>query len=197
MASNLRDILLLPPMDGATINGWIRIPSSVVILIFIVTAVIMALTAAYFVWKKSGFSRAIRKSLIVAFFCSGLLFLAYSDATWYGWVVEDMKTYSGYSTEKKTKIFVGPLFDFITVARTIVKDDSYSVYSYDIATGLMVQYYLLPKRNRSISKYVLVLYDNDSYYDVGDKTFVRQGRRIENAELLFLYDPGAFILGVK
>ncbi len=61
----------------------------------------------------------------------------------------------------------------------------------------MAQYYLLPRRNRANSKNVIVLYDNNTAYDDRTKTFIRGETRMENTELLFRYDFGAYILRIR
>lgn len=183
------------PMHGGTINGWIMIPGSFVILIYAVTAIATGLTAAYLVFrKKSHFIPALRKAFVIAFFCAGLLYVAYSERTWYGWFTEDAKTYFGRTSEEKTRMFVGPLFDFIASAKEAIHGADYTLYSSDTATYLMTQYYLLPDRNREKADYVIVLYDRDSYYDAGTKTFMRGDRGMNNVDLLYRYDYGAYIL---
>ncbi len=83
------------------------------------------------------------------------------------------------------------------MANKVLKDNEYTIYSSDGGYSLMLQYYLLPKRNRVNAKNIIVTYDNDTAYDEHTKTFIKGDRRIENAELLYRYDSGAYILRVK
>jgi hypothetical protein len=166
-------------------------------LIYCVIISITAVNVVFFVMKKTSLLQAFRKSIVIALFCAGFLYLVYSERTWYTWFSEDINTYSGYSTEAKTGIFLGPLYDFIKVTREVLQCDDYVIYSPDVATRLMAQYYLLPRMNRAKAKNIIVLYDNDTAYDDRTKTFTRGDGHTENAELLFRYDYGAYILRIK
>jgi hypothetical protein len=197
MNLNLADIFMVEPMHGGTVNGWIQIPSSFTLMIYCVIISITTVSVVFLVTKKIPFLQALRKSIVIAFFCSGFLYLVYSERTWYTWFGEDVNTYAGFSTEAKTRIFLGPLYDFISVAREVLKDNDYVIYSADDATRLMAQYYLLPRRNRANATNVIVLYDNNTAYDDRTKTFIRGDARINNVELLFRYDFGAYILRIR
>lgn len=197
MDLNLADIFSVEPMHGGTVNGWIQIPSSFTIMIYCIIIGITVVNAFFLVVKKTPLLQALRKSMVVAFFSAGFLYLVYSERTWYTWFVQDINTYSGYSTETKVGIFLGPLYDFIKAAREVLKDNDYIIYSADDATRLMTQYYLLPRRNRANAKNVIVLYDKDAAYDESTKTFIRGDARMENSELLFRYDFGAYILRIR
>jgi hypothetical protein len=171
------------------------IPGSFVILVYAVAALAMALSVAYLLLKKKWrFMPALRRAVVVAFFCAGSLYMVYSERTWYGWFVEDEATYHGLTTEEKTKTFLGPLFDFISSAKQVIDGADYTLYSSDVATGLMTQYYLLPNRERDRADYIIVLYDKNSYYDAVAGTFTRGERRMNNVDLLYRYDFGAYIL---
>jgi hypothetical protein len=197
MNLNLTDLFMIEPMHGGSVNGWIYIPPSFTIMIYCVIISITTVIAVFFIMKKTSLVQAYRKSIVIAFFCSGFLYLVYSERTWYTWVREDLNTYSGYSTEAKTGIFLGPLYDFIRVAREVLQYNDYVIYSSRGSTRLKTQYYLLPSRNRVNAKYIIVLYDNDTAYDDRTKTFIRGDMHTENAELLFRSALGAYILRVK
>lgn len=197
MNLNLTDLFMIEPMHGGSVNGWIYIPPSFTIMIYCVIISITTVIAVFFIMKKTSLVQAYRKSIVIAFFCSGFLYLVYSERTWYTWVREDLNTYSGYSTEAKTGIFLGPLYDFIRVAREVLQYNDYVIYSSRGSTRLKTQYYLLPRRNRVNAKYIIVLYDNDTAYDDRTKTFIRGDMHTENAELLFRSALGAYILRVK
>ena len=197
MNLNLTDLFMIEPMHGGSVNGWIYIPPSFTIMIYCVIISITTVIAVFFIMKKTSLVQAYRKSIVIAFFCSGFLYLVYSERTWYTWVREDLNTYSGYSTEAKTGIFLGSLYDFIRVTREVLQYNDYVIYSSRGATRLKTQYYLLPRRNRVNAKYIIVLYDNDAAYDDRTKTFIRGDMHTENAELLFRSALGAYILRVK
>jgi hypothetical protein len=197
MNLNLTDLFMIEPMHGGSVNGWIYIPPSFTIMIYCVIISITTVIAVFFIMKKTSLVQAYRKSIVIAFFCAGFLYLVYSERTWYTWVREDLNTYSGYSTEAKTGIFLGPLYDFIRVAREVLQYNDYVIYSSRGSTRLKTQYYLLPRRNRVNAKYIIVLYDNDAAYDDRTKTFIRGDMHTENAELLFRSAFGAYILRVK
>jgi len=196
MDLNLTDLFTIEPMHGGSVNGWIQIPSSFVLMVYCVIISITTVSAVIFVMKNTPLLQAFRKSIVIAFFCAGFFYLVYSERTWYTWFYEDINTYSGYSTEAKTGMFVGPLYNFIRVARVVLKNNDYVIYASDDATRLMAQYYLLPRRNRANAKNIIVLYDNAAYDD-STKTFIRGDVRTDNAELLFRYDSGAYILRVN
>jgi hypothetical protein len=197
MNLNLTDLFMIEPMHGGSVNGWIYIPPSFTIMIYCVIISITTVIAVFFIMKKTSLVQAYRKSIVIAFFCAGFLYLVYSERTWYTWVREDLNTYSGYSTEAKTGIFLGSLYDFIRVTREVLQYNDYVIYSSRGATRLKTQYYLLPRRNRVNAKYIIVLYDNDAAYDDRTKTFIRGDMHTENAELLFRSALGAYILRVK
>jgi hypothetical protein len=195
MVFSIHDIFVTEPMHGGTINGWIMIPRSFVILIYAVAVIAIGLTAGYLVFKKKWrLMPALGKASVVAFFCAGFLYLVYSERTWYGWFVEDAGIYSGHTTKEKTRMFVGPLFDFIASAKQVINGAEYTLYSSDTATNLMTQYYLLPDREREKADYIIVLYDKDSYYDASAGTFTRGEGRMNNVDLVYRYDFGAYIL---
>ena len=197
MDSFIADLLTIDPMHGGSVNGWIQIPRSFVIVMYSVIVIIMIVSTVYYLRRNKTFLEASGKAALLAFFCAGFLYLVHSERTWYSWFSEDVATYSGYDTDEKTRIFVGPLYDFVTVARAVLNDSDYTMYASDTATRLMAQYYLLPRRYRANAKMIIVLYDENTAYDESTRTFERGDRRIENTELLFRYDPGAYILRVR
>jgi hypothetical protein len=197
MNLNLTDLFMIEPMHAGSVNGWIYIPPSFTLMVYCVIIGITTVMAVFFLMKKSSLLQAYRKSMVIAFFCAGFLYLVYSERTWYTWVRKDLNTYSGYSTEAKIGICLGPLDDFIRVAREVLQYNDYLIYCPHDGTRLITQYYLLPRRNRVNAKYIIVLHDNDAAYDGRTKTFIRGNRHTENAELLFRPAFGAYILRVK
>jgi hypothetical protein len=197
MNFDLATIFKTGPINGATINGWISMSPEFVLVLSLVIGVAVILATVYLVRNGRSFVSALSGALVIAFFCAGLFYLTYSEATWYRWLSRDVKTYWGHDSEEKTRIFGGPFYYFITVARKILAGSDYTVYASDDYTRLLSQYYLLPDRNRKNAKYLVVLYDNDSYYDANAKTFFHGGTRTENAEMAFFYDPRAFILRIR
>lgn len=197
MDVNLAKLFMVEPIHGGSVNGWIQIPPSFTLMIYYVIISVMTAGAVLFVVKKTPLLQALRKSIVIAFFCAGFLYLAFSERTWYSWFTTDCKNYSGYSTEGKEKIFLGPVYDFLHDARQILKDEDYVIYYKDVTTGLMVQYHLLPRRNRAKAKNVIVLYDNKVAYDDRKKIFIRGDTREEVAEILAHFDTGAYILRIK
>jgi hypothetical protein len=195
MEFGIRDIFMTEPMHGGTINGWIMIPGAFVILVYAAAAIATGLTVGYLIFKKKlRLMPALGRASVIAFFCAGFLYLVYSERTWYGWFAEDARTYFGHTTEEKTRMFVGPLFDFIASAKQAINGADYTLYSSDTATNLMTQYYLLPNREREKAYYIIVLYDKDSRYDAGTGIFTRGDRRMNDVDLLYRYDFGAYIL---
>jgi hypothetical protein len=197
MDSFIADLLKVEPMHGGSVNGWIQIPPSFVIVMYFVIVIITMVSTAYYLRRKIPLVEALRKAISLAFFCAGFLYLVHSERTWYSWFSEDVPTYSGSSTGEKIRIFLGPLYDFVAVASTVLNDSDYTLYASDTATGLMAQYYLLPRRHRASEKIIIVLYNDNTAYDELTRTFHRGDERIENAELLFRYDPGAYIVRVR
>jgi hypothetical protein len=184
-------------MHGASVNGWVDIPLSFVIWIYIMVIIVIAGSCAYFMKRKNPFVQALRKSVVIAFFCSGFLYLIYSERTWYKWVAHDVATYAGKSIAERSILDFGSIYDFAMTAQHVLNDSEYTLYAVNRSFSLIAQYYLLPKRKRSDAKNILVLYDPDAVYDDSTKTFIRGARRIENAEMLFRYDVGAYVLRVR
>ena len=195
--SSLTDLLTVHPMHGASVNGWVDIPLTFVIMIYFMIIIFTTASVAYFVKKKNPFVEALRKSVIIAFLCTGLIYLVYSDRTWYEWLRHDVDAYSGKTTEEKTFIDFGSIYDFALEAQKVLKDGEYTLYASNKSFSLIAQYYLLPRRNRTNSKNILVFYDAGSVYDDSTKTFIKGDMRIENAEMVFRYDAGAYILRVR
>jgi hypothetical protein len=188
---------MVEPMHAASVNGWVYIPLPFVIMIYCTVLTIAIVGTAYLVRKKNPLLQALRKSVVIAFFCSGFLYLVYSERTWYKWFSHDIETYSGHSTEEKTTKDFGSLYDFALTAQKVLQDNEYSLYCDNRSSSLIIQYYLLPRRNRANAKNILVFYDTDAAYDDGTKTFIRGDMRIGNAEMLFRYDSGAYILRTR
>jgi len=197
MNINLADLLMIEPMHGGSVNGWIYIPWSFTMMIYGVMILLTTAMAVFYLRKKTPLLQAYRKSMVTAFFVAGFLYLVYSERTWYTWVKEDLKTYAGYSTEAKIGIFYGPFYDFIRAAREALQSNDYALYSSQAAARLRIQYYLLPRRNRVNAKYIIVYHPSRATYDDRTQTFIRGDGRTENAELLFRSTAGACILAVK
>jgi hypothetical protein len=197
MNVNLTDLFMIEPMNGASVNGWLLIPPSFTIMIYCAVVTITAMGFLYFVKKKKTPLQALRISIIIAFFCSSFLYLVYSERTWYAWCRHDVETYAGHSTEEKNIIDFGSIYDFATAAQKVLKTGEYTLYSSNRSFSLIAQYYLLPKRDRSDANNILVFYDTAAAYDSNTKTFTRGNTRIENAEMLFYYNPDAYILRVR
>lgn len=197
MDLNLSDLFMIEPIHGGSVNGWVYIPPSFVIMIYCAAIIITAVSVAYLVKKKNPPLQALKKSIVIAFFCSGFLYLVYSERTWYTWFSHDVETYSGLSIEEKTRIEPGSIYDFAMVAQKVLKDNEYTLYSSSGNVSLIAQYYLLPRRNRANARNILVFDDADAAYDYGTKTFIRGDRRIENAEMLYWYDYNAYILRAR
>ena len=196
MDLNLTDLFMVEPMTAASVNGWVYIPPLFIIMIYCAVIIITTVSTIYFLKKRNSLVQSLRKSIVIAFFFSGFLYLIYSEGTWYKWFSHDFKTYSGLSTEEKTTLDFGSIYDFAMVAKKVLQDSEYILYSDNRSSSLIVQYYLLPKRNKTEAKNILVFYNNDAAYDDVTKTFIRGDTRIENAEMLFRYDSGAFIVRV-
>ncbi len=197
MHINLSDIFMVEPIQAGTINGWIQLPTSFVIMLYCAIIITATVSVIFFVLKKDPFAKALRKSIIIAFFCSGFLYLINSEKTWYTWLSQDIVTYSGHSVEEKIRLCMGPLYDYAKVAQNVLKERDYSIYSSYGPSSLIAQYYLLPMRKRVNAKDIIVLYDNDTNYDERTNTFSMGDEHIENAELLYRYDSGAYILRIK
>ena len=188
------DIFTTEPMNGATINGWIFIPPEFVITVYLIIGVAVVLATSLYLRRGLSLTIALRKACLAAFFCSGLACLVYSERTWYRWLINDLNIYRGHTSEEKTGIFGGPFYKFITIARDYLPDNDYVVYSSDTYSKLQAQYYLLPKRNRSDARYVLVISDNDISYDAGTGTLREGDTIIGTADMVFFYDSRTFIL---
>jgi len=198
VGSYIADLLTVEPMHGASVNGWVDIPLSFIIMTYFTVIFVTTVSFTYFVKKKNTFVQALRKSIVIALFCSGFLYLLYSERTWYKWLSHDVETYSGKSTEEKTFIDFGSIYDFAMAAQNVLKDNEYTLYASNKKSfSLIAEYYLLPRRNRANSKNILVIYDTDAVYDDGAKTFIKGDMRIENAEMILRYDAGAYILRVR
>jgi hypothetical protein len=193
----LADLFEVGPMTHSSVNGWVYVPLSFVIIIYCAVIIITTVSIVYFLTKKNPFAEALRKSIFTAFFCTGFLYLVHSERTWFKWFSHDVSSYSGLSTEEKSAIDFRSIYAYAMVAQRVLKESEYTMYSSDSAVSLVAQYYLLPRRNRTNTKNILVFYDSSASYDDNTKTFSRGDMRVENAEMLFRYNISAYILRAK
>jgi hypothetical protein len=188
------------PMSGGSINGWTFIPSEFVITIYIIICITLAVTTVSHINKGLPIKFALRKACLTAFFCSGLVYMIYSEGTWYRWFVADLKIYRGHTTDEKVGIFNGSFYQILTAAKQSITDNDYTIYASDSYINLISQYYLLPKRHRIGSRHTLVLNnkdtldENDYFYDMSAGTIRQGSKAIENADVIYSYDGMNFIM---
>jgi len=195
MELDIQNILSAEPMHGASINGWIQIPAEFVAAMYAVILIAAILTGICAFRKKLSLRAVLTKSVLAAFCFSSLFYLVYSENTWYRWFAKDVHMYWGHTSAEKTRIFGGPFYELLTDAQKYLPDD-YQIYSSEPYTKLLAQYYLLPKRNRPKAKCLFVLYDDAAFFDMNSKTFKYNSTATPYSDLLFFYDPRAFIVKV-
>jgi len=83
MESFITDLLKVEPMHGGSVNGWIHIPPSFVIVMYFVIVIITIVSTVYYLRRKIPLVEALRKVIPLVFFCAGFLYLVHSERTWY------------------------------------------------------------------------------------------------------------------
>lgn len=183
---------MTPPIMGITINTVSLSPEFRAIVYLVIAAALIIGTIA-FTSKRYNFPDAFRKSLMAAFFASGILYAVHADIGWGTWLAEDMKKYGGLSTNDKLGAMEGGLYEFALQAQKKVSGD-YQVFSSDGYLEHRLQYFLLPQHKREQAPYIVVIADNDARYDPGTRSFTRGAVTVTNVEPILVFAQNAYIL---
>jgi len=189
---DIEHIFLNPPLTGFTILSVFLSPEFRVIVYFVI-AVTLATGILYFRKKKYILPDAFRKSIIAAFFISGMLYAIHADIGWARWLATDIEKYRGLSTEEKLRKNDTVIYEFAKKAKQII-DEDYQIYTpYDIAEQRL-QYHLLPLHRNKQARYIIVIADNYSVYDKRTGIFTRGETVIANAQPVLVFDPDLYML---
>jgi hypothetical protein len=177
---------------GVTINTVVLHPA-VRSFIFILIALVLIMGTFVFLSRKYRFAGAFRKAVVLAFFISGLAYAIHADVGWTTWLTRDFQTYGGLGTDEKLLRMEGGLYDFARRARGILPE-TYQIYSSDVAFQWRMEYFLLPKRYKENSQFIVVIADESSRYDPAKRQFTRDKVKIEDVDMVSNYARNAYIL---
>lgn len=183
------------PIMGVTINTVFLSPSFRQ-FVYILIALVLAVSAFVLLAQKNRFSDALKKALIISFFVSGVAYAVQADIGWATWLSADLRSFGGLKTDEKLLRLEGPYYDFVRSARSIIKDD-YMLFSSDGYMSLRAEYFLLPMRKRDQARYIIVLGDREARFDQAKGIFIRGDVKISSVEPVLIYARDAYILKRK
>jgi hypothetical protein len=180
------------PISGVTINNVFLSPEFRIILYFFI-AFILIFGTTYFTIKNFRLPDAFRKAIITSFFASGLLYAIHADIGWTTWLLTDIRSYWGLSTEDKLRKMDDGLYEFSLQAKKIVTDD-YQIYTSNGYINSRTQYFLLPLHRREQASYIIVIADDKARFNPHTHLFTRGETIIANAEPVLVFAQNAYIL---
>lgn len=189
---DIQHIFMYPPIMGVTINSVFLSPEFRIIE-YCLIVIILIFGTIYFLKNNFLLSDAFKKSIIVAFFASGLLYAIHADIGWATWLVTDIKNYWGLSTENKLEKLDGELYKFALQAKKIINDD-YQIYTSNEYMYWRIQYYLLPAVRHEQAPYIIVIADNKANFDHRRRLFTSGETMIANVEQVLVFAQNAYIL---
>lgn len=195
MQWNWEQICTPLPIMGVTINT-VPLHPAVKIFIYLLIAVVLVVGTAILIARKNNLKNAVEKSVVIAFFISGLAYAFHADIGWTQWLAADFRSYGGLETEQKMLRMNGGLYDFARRAEQILPD-TFQIYSPDTALLWRSEYFLLPKRKREQAQFILVVGDKGARYDPVKREFSRNDAKIENVDMVLPYAQDAYILKRK
>jgi len=177
---------------GVTINTVMLNPAMRPVLY--ATIVIACITGLlFFLHAQNRFLQALKKSLLVSFFASGLLYAVHADIGWTTWIIRDIRAFAGRTTDEKLLNMEGRYYDFVRLSKKYLPD-TYMLYSSNSYLALRSEYFFLPARKRENADVIVVLADNEARYDSAQRTLTRGTVRYTNVEPLLLYLPDAYVV---
>ncbi len=193
MLDIIKDALMTPPIEGVTINTVLFMTPSFRSFLFGLIIIIFSSSAAFFIIKRFGIKRAVRKALLIAFFSVGLVYAVQADIGWSKWLISDLNNY-GRSTGEKTLAMEGPLYEFSANVKNVLSDSNYELYSSLSVPSLRMEYFLLPSRKKEAAEFIVILVDRDAVFDPYAGILRRGEQVIENLEPVYQYTHDAYVL---
>lgn len=191
---DLQNIFAYPPIMGVTINAVFLSPAFRSLL-YVLMALVLAVATTYFLGKHVPFVDAVRRSALITFFISGLVYAMHNDIGWAGWIMQDYQKFSGVSTDEKLIRMEGQLYDFALRAGKVIEGNYYITnHSPENYEASRLEYFLLPHRRAEDARYIIVLLDKQARWDSGKKTLTTPTRVFEKVEPVLLYANNAYIL---
>jgi len=198
MDFSLENIFRRLPIEGPTINN-VLLPIEFAIICYLVIIISTILSTIFFTRKKHKFIEALKKSILVAFFSSGILYAVHADSGWLKWLKDDYKQFSSITTEEKLLRLDGPLYDFSRYLKVLISGN-YTIISplsredYPIAR---TEYFLLPIKNKPDAQFIIVLGETEAVFDDETGTLIKGGTVIKDTALVFKYADDAYLLTKK
>jgi hypothetical protein len=154
--------------------------------------------------KKYSLIEAIKKSIVISFFCSGIVYGVVNEFMWNRWFVNDISQFYGKNNDYKQLIVNDDFYMFINQCKLLIGRDNYSIYPDDTAgnnelhiKSARFQYYLLPSRKSTDSKFIVVLSDGNEWFDEAAGSFYTANVVKEKLVLHYRFNPDTYLLRVK
>jgi hypothetical protein len=156
---------------------------------------------------------AIRKSIIISFCCTAILYGASYEFIWSQWLIADVSRFHGKSRDEKLVALNGDFYSFILHCKSFIGSDNYSLYTdqrtdhYSLETDQLFdpdlivkfktfQYYLLPSRKHPNSKYLIVFSNGNVRFDEPTGVLYAGDDVIRNVKLCSRYSPSISLFSV-
>ena len=194
MTRELAAMFARPPIGGSTINS-VPLPPSFCVLIYAMTALVLAFGAAYWVMRKHSLRAAFKKAVVAAFMFSGLAYSVHADLGWAAWLLGDLENLGGLDAEERLMRLDGQahLHAVVSAARAVLRPE-YMLFADDEYTRLRAEFILLPLRKRERAGDILVLGDSSAHYDPGTRTLTRGTLTIADVDPVFVFSRRAYVL---
>jgi len=195
MTEYLQDIFYVQPIFGVTINT-VRTPSAFIIAVYCV--IFLSLLIALYIYlfrKKIGFANSLRNSCIAALLAGSFMWAIYGEVVWFNWLKENYRNFKGLSTEEKLLKMEYPLYDFASRLKKFIPEDSpYTIYSSDEYYSKRLEYFLLPRKEKDPSEFIIVIVDKESVFDPFKGVLKRGDKVITGLEPFFYYAEDAYMV---
>jgi hypothetical protein len=192
MEFDIGSLVSTPPLTSTSINT-VGLTPAFTLLLYILIAIVLIFTLAFYLMKQSRLLVAVYKASIISFFSVGIIYAVHADIGWSRWLSHEMHAFGGLSTDEKLSALEGGVWEFARIARSTIPDD-YVLYASDGDIALRTEYFLLPLRKRELSDYIIVLFDQASHFDSSTSTFTRGDTKIRPVAPVFIVAPDTYIL---
>jgi hypothetical protein len=195
MADYLQELFSIQPIIGITIN---TVPTSIHLAFIVYGVFFLSLLISlyiYFFRKKITFINALRRSFIVALISGSIIWWINGEVIWFSWLKDHWKHFKGLNTEEKLLTMEYPLYDFALRLKKLIPEDSpYTIYSSDEYYSKRLEYFLLPRKEKDPSEFIIVIVDKESVFDPFKGVLKRGDKVITGLEPFFYYAEDAYMV---
>ncbi len=195
MDFGLENIFRWLPIQGPTINN-VFLPVEFVILCYVVIISSFFVSLLFLVSKKYGFINAIKKSILLSLFISGIFYAIHADSGWSKWLISDYNSFFSNPTQIKLLRLDGHLYLLSNYLKELIPQNYtiLSPYSEDDYPVARLKYFLLPLKSKQDAPFIIVLEDPDALFDPTNGTLTKGDLIINDLEILFRYSDYTYLL---